>query len=746
MTEELNTIQTVDNSPFKKLVMTIGELPTSFVDSMSYYEMLAWLCNYIENTVIPAVNNNAEALQELQDKFVELKDYVDHYFDNLDVQEEIDNKLDQMAQDGTLTDLISAYIDPIINDFEDEVNTRLNEQDNEISVINNKVENATNGSPIPAESLDDMTDTSKIYVLVSTGKWYYYDGDSWEIGGDYQTPVANFDDTLTATSGIPDSKSLGERLNNLYYFNNLIDITNYQANKKYANDGTITSASTYYIFDNVIPVNTGDVIHSCYVDNGSITNPAFGQVVEVDCYGNFIQVLGEVTGSRYTSTVTGFIKIVVKLASGQTLSNRFFYKNIIEKNYMVHNYQNIHTDEINAINSDIDSNSVFYNHLNPEKCIINQNIDSHGGIVYTSNGYFVTNLIPVKNGDVVRFYNFNTSGTYAMTQVCQYDTNRQFISRTSGIGNNTYTATADGYIMANCTKPNSVSSIENLDITINREISSHYPYGRIFNYEVDKGVRIVKSDSSNFKIYYGNFNLDLFKTINAGTNANNWNLKEIRRGENIIVPSGTDFIGPVRINNNSDFIGGIHGDEITKHIIITCNGINYKDSDIQNINDIKTDRLIIVLQSDVYDQDAGDIAFTRNVIINITENKIHISNNFIAAKNLTLKIACTGGLIACRNTIINNITMNSNYIDEAPTTDNYPQTKENTYAVFNTIYGNIQAINIKGHNNPNYSGRLKVYTNESPIRSKIYFNTYNYGDYPIVTGDIIDGEFEYIFD
>ena len=110
MTEELKTIDTVDTSPFKKLVMTIGELPSSFVESMTYYELLAWLCNYLQGTVIPAVNNNGEAVTELQQLYVELKSYVDNYFDNLDVQEEINNKLDAMAEAGTLQEIISEYL------------------------------------------------------------------------------------------------------------------------------------------------------------------------------------------------------------------------------------------------------------------------------------------------------------------------------------------------------------------------------------------------------------------------------------------------------------------------------------------------------------------------------------------------------------------------------------------------------------------------------------------------------------
>ena len=96
--------------PFTRFCCTIGNLPTSYMESLTYEEQLIWLCNYLENTVIPTVNNNAEAVKELQDLYVVLKDYVDNYFNNLDVQEEINNKLDQMAESGQLTDIIAQYL------------------------------------------------------------------------------------------------------------------------------------------------------------------------------------------------------------------------------------------------------------------------------------------------------------------------------------------------------------------------------------------------------------------------------------------------------------------------------------------------------------------------------------------------------------------------------------------------------------------------------------------------------------
>ena len=103
-------INPIKLSPFKKFCVTIGNLPTTYIESLSYYEMLEWLCNYIDKTVIPAINTESEAIEELQNAFTTLKNYVDNYFENLDVQEEINNKLDEMAESGELTELLTTYL------------------------------------------------------------------------------------------------------------------------------------------------------------------------------------------------------------------------------------------------------------------------------------------------------------------------------------------------------------------------------------------------------------------------------------------------------------------------------------------------------------------------------------------------------------------------------------------------------------------------------------------------------------
>ena len=87
-----------------------NNVPAVYDNTMSYYEELCSLIKYLQDIVVPAVNHNAEALTTVSEALEQLKQYVDNYFANLDVQEEINNKLDQMAEDGTLQEIITAYI------------------------------------------------------------------------------------------------------------------------------------------------------------------------------------------------------------------------------------------------------------------------------------------------------------------------------------------------------------------------------------------------------------------------------------------------------------------------------------------------------------------------------------------------------------------------------------------------------------------------------------------------------------
>lgn len=84
-------------------------LPLVYDDSLSYYELLCKVVDYLNKTM-ENVNSLSENFDELQSAFNTLKNYVNDYFKNLDVQEEINKKLDEMAINGYFDNLISKYL------------------------------------------------------------------------------------------------------------------------------------------------------------------------------------------------------------------------------------------------------------------------------------------------------------------------------------------------------------------------------------------------------------------------------------------------------------------------------------------------------------------------------------------------------------------------------------------------------------------------------------------------------------
>jgi len=87
-------------------------LPAIYDESLSYYELLCKLTAKV-NELIATDNTQNDALTRLTELTTSLQSYVTHYFDNLNVQTEINNKLDQMARTGQLTTIIAQFLGTI---------------------------------------------------------------------------------------------------------------------------------------------------------------------------------------------------------------------------------------------------------------------------------------------------------------------------------------------------------------------------------------------------------------------------------------------------------------------------------------------------------------------------------------------------------------------------------------------------------------------------------------------------------
>lgn len=95
-------------TPFKTWVLENFPFIEDDFDAITSYQL--W-CKIVEYVKVIGANE-----EKLIKAFTELKDYVDNYFNNLDVQDEINNKLDEMTLDGTLERIINEEIFSDLND------------------------------------------------------------------------------------------------------------------------------------------------------------------------------------------------------------------------------------------------------------------------------------------------------------------------------------------------------------------------------------------------------------------------------------------------------------------------------------------------------------------------------------------------------------------------------------------------------------------------------------------------------
>ena len=170
----MNKLEKLPILNFRHFCYTLGVVPTSYLDTMTDLELKLWLIKFLCEQVIPVVNNNSETVKELQELFLKLQNYVNDYFENLDVQEEINNKLDDMAKSGELGELIGKYINNnlirIYKNVDEMINDNGLEPDMKCKTLGYYTENDTGGNYYLITETDNNLD-NEIYVNLNNG--YY---------------------------------------------------------------------------------------------------------------------------------------------------------------------------------------------------------------------------------------------------------------------------------------------------------------------------------------------------------------------------------------------------------------------------------------------------------------------------------------------------------------------------------------------------------------------------------------------
>lgn len=99
-------------TPFKLFVIEQFPFIEANFDAITEWQLFQEIGGKL-NEIINNMDNVTDNTINLYNSYIKLENYVNDYFDNLDVQDEINNKLNEMVEDGTLENILLNYTEVI---------------------------------------------------------------------------------------------------------------------------------------------------------------------------------------------------------------------------------------------------------------------------------------------------------------------------------------------------------------------------------------------------------------------------------------------------------------------------------------------------------------------------------------------------------------------------------------------------------------------------------------------------------
>lgn len=155
-----------------------GNINAVYNNELTLVEQVQHLFSVVNTTVESQVNLTDAFGTLTNEGFKKLYDFVNDYFTNLDLQEEVNNKLEGYLQDGTLLKLLNTIVTPYYQSLTQTLPTEVFET---VADLTAKYPTGKNGA----------------FVISALSEWWYWkrttSGGSWVKGGDYivSTPAEN---------------------------------------------------------------------------------------------------------------------------------------------------------------------------------------------------------------------------------------------------------------------------------------------------------------------------------------------------------------------------------------------------------------------------------------------------------------------------------------------------------------------------------------------------------------------------
>jgi hypothetical protein len=242
------------------------------------------------------------------------------------------------------------------------------------------------------------------------------------------------------------------------------------------------------------------------------------------------------------------------------------------------------------------------------------------------------------------------------------------------------------------------------------------------------------------------------KVTNPDENIDTWRLYrgDLKSG-NILFNmwNNSDAEGAIKISGETDYVSGFHGSEVMTAFHVFKDGVEITEETSIDVSSFNS--LMFYVESDVYHcyQDSGvaeTIAFKRAKVVEFVDNKVTISNSYIAQGNFTVTSARIALFQCYKNDgnipVFTDFSVNSdfkNYTVANVATSVPSASADMTEAILNTIYGIIHFKSILT-SGQSYKGQIANFANQNRI--KFYFDTISQAT-SITIGDQIKSQFEF---
>ena len=360
-------------TPFKFWCQKV--LPTVYDDSLSYYEVLNKVTEFL-NEVIEQMNTLTQNIEDYEENltgewntykteltgewteyknqltaiWLEYKNYIDNYFANLNVQTEINNKLDQMASDGTLDALLLPYF----NTYKAEINQIVATQNNRLITLEGRMDefaSLTEGSTTGDAELADIR--------------------------------VGIDGTTYSSAG----NAVRGQIENLQHGADItqVDLT---LNDGYVQKtGTIATNRTDYSYSDIFQIYAGHLYR--------------------------IHAIGSVSISILSQWVSGSFSKNLIIGDGLTTDYYFYAETDMYVRLCSANNTNVGLLIDNILMYDINPCTMYNTNmipLNKQMLLADGYVQSASGWVSDDNRYCVSDIINLKGGTLYYFHAIGTSG------------------------------------------------------------------------------------------------------------------------------------------------------------------------------------------------------------------------------------------------------------------------------------------------------------------------------------------------